>query len=574
MACDSIREEFSDLGINIEDEIVLSELAVLLARYNIDATKISCEFFSFNSKHHLGVKPPTLESLAQFENEKLRNGKRRPLDPIEGVENLPECEEIGGGSPARLVSKRGPATPESHLAKRFVSAVGSPVVSISAPCSPSLTPSSGPGLRYSERKNRAEVVVRHNLDIGQDWETEGPATTEVHIKQVQTVKQPYKFMFSRMRDTAAVLDETMCRLRERLVTGHSLLVDELVDLSITHPGTGVAVGRVQCDSEGRLNSNSVVLQGSLDWSAGATVPVDLSQAAQYSLFPGQVVAVDCSNPTGSRLICTKVYDGVSHPVGPCRLDEAQTITVLSAVGPYTTTDSYSSEPLQDLLDVIADKKPDVAILMGPFVDMKNSSVLSSNESFDKQWINTLSLIGEKLGGLETKVVLVPSGRDAVGYPVYPQPPFPPSSHYGPNLKCVSDPAILDIAGVQLALTSTDVLFHLGKEEICFPPRSGDRMSRLASHLLQQGSLYPLYPPSEEINLDIDKLESFALLDSQAPHVLLLPSDLNNFVRDISGTTVINPGRLTKGVGPGTYSIFKLSKGEEGKLQTRVKIIRI
>ena len=168
---------------------------------------------------------------------------------------------------------------------------------------------------------------------------------------------------------------------------------------------------------------------------------------------------------------------------------------------------------------------------------------------------------------------VSSARDAVGYPVYPQPPIPKSDFYPKNMRSVSDPVILDIGGVHVAVTSTDILFHLGKEEISFPPRSGDRMSRLASHILQQGSLYPLYPPSEDINLDIEKLEDFALLE-QPPHILLLPSDLNNFVRDINGTTVINPGRLTKGLGPGTYTIFQVSRGEQDKPLTRVKIMRI
>ena len=56
--CDSIREEFSDLGIEVEDDLVLSELAVLTARYNIDPEKISCEYFSYK----LGVNA----SLGQF----------------------------------------------------------------------------------------------------------------------------------------------------------------------------------------------------------------------------------------------------------------------------------------------------------------------------------------------------------------------------------------------------------------------------------------------------------------------------------------------------------------------------
>ena len=252
MACDDIKEEFSDLGIEIEDESVLSELSILTARYSIDPTKISCEYFSFNTKHKLGTKPPSLDSLRQFENEKLKTAKRRPLDPIEGVENLPDCEEVGVcGSPARLVSKRGPVTPESHLAKRFVSAVGSPVISISAPSSPSVS-QCGPGLKYSERKKKGELVVSHNTA---GWE-EDSHCPEVDLRTVQSVKEPYKFMFSRMRDTAAVLDDTLCRVRARLVGGHGLDMEDLLELGTTHPVTGVGVGRVQCDSEGRLNSNS------------------------------------------------------------------------------------------------------------------------------------------------------------------------------------------------------------------------------------------------------------------------------------------------------------------------------
>ena len=123
MACDDIKEEFSDLGIEIEDESVLSELSILTARYSIDPTKISCEYFSFNTKNKFGTKPPTLELLIQFENDKLKNLRvgagRRPLDPIEGAENLPDCPDIGPGTPVRLMAaKRGVVTPESNPNKR------------------------------------------------------------------------------------------------------------------------------------------------------------------------------------------------------------------------------------------------------------------------------------------------------------------------------------------------------------------------------------------------------------------------------------------------------------------------
>jgi hypothetical protein len=48
------------------------------------------------------------------------------------------------------------------------------------------------------------------------------------------------------------------------------------------------VGRVGCDSHGKLNSQSVVLEGSRSSSAGISVPVNLAELKEYALFPGQV----------------------------------------------------------------------------------------------------------------------------------------------------------------------------------------------------------------------------------------------------------------------------------------------
>ena len=69
---------------------------------------------------------------------------------------------------------------------------------------------------------------------------------------------------------------------------------------------------------------------------------------------------------------------------------------------------------------------------------------------------------------------------------------------------------------------------------------------------KQRSFYPLYPPSEEINMDLEQLESLAKLEVQ-PHVLILPSDLLHFFKDINGGLVINPQRLTKGAGGGVFA---------------------
>ena len=48
------------------------------------------------------------------------------------------------------------------------------------------------------------------------------------------------------------------------------------------------VGRICCDSEGRLNERSVLLEGSVELSNGMRTKLDLSKLDSFKLFPGQV----------------------------------------------------------------------------------------------------------------------------------------------------------------------------------------------------------------------------------------------------------------------------------------------
>lgn len=67
--------------------------------------------------------------------------------------------------------------------------------------------------------------------------------------------------------------------------------------------------------------------------------------------------------------------------------------------------------------------------------------------------------------------------------------------------------------------------------VCFSSAapSVDRLGRVASHLLQQRSFYPLLPPAEEMTTDTDLLLKHALMPYK-PHMLVLPSELRFFVK--------------------------------------------
>ncbi|MPC38174.1 DNA polymerase alpha subunit B [Portunus trituberculatus] len=123
----------------------------------------------------------------------------------------------------------------------------------------------------------------------------------------------------------------------------------------------------------------------------------------------------------------------------------------------------------------------------------------------------------------TRVILVPSSKDVCSPMVYPTPPYDVAG----NFTCVSDPALLNIEGTVVAFTATDILFHLGKEEIS--SASHDRLVRLTRHILKQRSLYPLYPPHESMCVVMEQLENYVHLPYK-PHLLVIPSDLRYFAK--------------------------------------------
>ena len=96
------------------------------------------------------------------------------------------------------------------------------------------------------------------------------------------------------------------------------------------------------------------------------------------------------------------------------------------------------------------------------------------------------------------------------------------------------------------------------------------MSQIAS--LYQRSFYPLFPPNEDLlTIDYEKLEAHGQIGVR-PHVLVLPSDLQHFYKDLGNgaTLAVNPGRLTKREGGGVYARIRIkpraedAASEEGK----------
>uniref|UniRef100_A0A480P733 DNA polymerase alpha subunit B n=1 Tax=Sus scrofa TaxID=9823 RepID=A0A480P733_PIG len=384
-----LREELQIFGLECEDALI-DKLAELCVLYGQNEEGMVGELIAFcTSTHKDGL---TSEILNSFEHEFLsrRWSKARPsaskdsghagARDIVSIQELIEVEEEeetllnAYTTPSKGSQKRAITTPETPLTKRSVSARSPHQLLSPSSFSPSATPSQ----KYSSRSNRGEVVTSFGSTQGVSWSGRGGAGN-ISLKVLgcpEPLTGSYKSMFQKLSDIREVLTCKIEELGSELKEHYKIEAFTPVLVPAQEPVT--LLGQIGCDSNGKLNHKSVILEGDREHSSGAQIPVDLSELKEYSLFPGQVVVMEGINTTGRKLVATRLYEGVPLPFHqPSEEDgDSEQIMVLVACGPYTTSDSIAFEPLLDLITVINRDRPDVCILFGPFLDAKHEQVES------------------------------------------------------------------------------------------------------------------------------------------------------------------------------------------------------
>uniref|UniRef100_A0A8C6KTA4 DNA polymerase alpha subunit B n=1 Tax=Nothobranchius furzeri TaxID=105023 RepID=A0A8C6KTA4_NOTFU len=555
VTAESLKEEMEMFSVSYEDDAVLDKMVEQCICNRLEANEMVNEWVAFSSTKK-GLKL-TINTLQQFEHEVMKTLQDDFLifsDSEEEEEDLLDSYS----TPAKGSQKRALTTPEHPRSKRSAALLPSPSLLLSPA---SFSPSATPSQKYSQRGAKGEVVVTFGAVQGTRWVGRKDPGAGVQVELLEGPENSlccsYKFMFQRLRDVHNVLAEKIEDLGKSLISHFK--IEELSCASLPAQDTISVLGQVCCDGNGKLNAKSVLLEAGPD-QGGQQVPVDLSELKEYSLFPGQVVVMEGMNATGERFVASKLYD-VSYKF-------VRESLVLVACGPYMPSDSLTFDPLLDLISVIVRDRPDVCLLNR--CDSFLSQKAEVTETFEAIFSRCIESIVDGTRSVGCHLVFVPSQRDIHHHFIYPQPPFTLPSLRKEQIQrvtLVSDPCTLLINGVTFGLTSTDILFHISAEEISSGTGS-DRFSRILKHMLTQRSYYPLYPPVEEVNMDYEKFQSFGQMPL-TPDVLIIPSELRYFVKDVVGCVCVNPGRLTKGQVGGTYSRMLLQHGASSEVGQRV-----
>ncbi|OLY78157.1 DNA polymerase alpha subunit B [Smittium mucronatum] len=180
--------------------------------------------------------------------------------------------------------------------------------------------------------------------------------------------------------------------------------------------------------------------------------------------------------------------------------------MISACGPYTTLGSFSTnsyfEPLADLAKRIIDSPPKLVVLAGPFISEQIVQfdirlVRLTPDQIFKDYIapllNSIALV--------SKLILVPSCDDLISPIInFPAPELPKqrllSLGLDRQILSVPNPSQLIVNGFVISISIVDSLVALSGSELgVVSPNSVQkpRMERLAYHLLEQHSFFPVDP---------------------------------------------------------------------------------
>lgn len=248
--------------------------------------------------------------------------------------------------------------------------------------------------------------------------------------------------------------------------------------------------------------------------------------------------------------------------------------MMLAAGPFTmepTSDRLDMGSFERLLNFCYERRPKVLALMGPFLDGESEALMSGKVTamgppehvMQREFMGRLRMLTSRLPAL--RVLLVPSPRDLLADPRFPQPAYP--GHIVPpalegSVLLLPNPAMISVEGTRISLCSADVLLPLGMVEY-HRASEGDRLHHLCTYLHQQASVYPLQPAPVGINLEVGTLEQLEWSGESYPDIHVVTSQLRCFARQLDPTLYVNPGQFCRKQAVGTAALLSYSVSSTG-----------
>ena len=278
------------------------------------------------------------------------------------------------------------------------------------------------------------------------------------------------------------------------------------------------------------------------------VKLNLDEVKSYSVYEGEVVVAEGFSDANSKfnvnrlhkpqiIPATQLY-GFDYLKKYAQMQQMRAMQVMVACGPFTHKNNLLYEPLQELLKKVIVERPQVLILMGPFLDAAHKQLEEGILSFKDPNTKELEfydytdlfklifkLIGDMLGSADckTEIIVVPSAREIEMITPLPQQPFQknlfPSNL---NITLVGNPQVFRVNDISFGIVNADVVKDLCTATLTKQAEEPKIDLGLKS-ILQQRTFYPVYPGSPITPIEWDQYKMMMFPEGMTPDVLIVPS---------------------------------------------------
>ncbi|WVR05995.1 hypothetical protein IAU60_003023 [Kwoniella sp. DSM 27419] len=420
----------------------------------------------------------------------------------------------------------------------------------------------------------------------------------------------YRYMFEKISQRSEALDDLIDDYAENIKEAYD--ITELGDPHFVSEDSIYTVGRILSPpTDNKATTSSLWLESSRLLGAGRRIALRFAPAPSlrvrggapgvkgFGLFPGCLACVKGRNGGGDSFVVEEVLLPAPSALAQSSKSDllafqhgdklsGEPLSMITAAGPYTLEDDLTFAPLDALIRVASDDRPDVLLLLGPFVDNQHPMIIAGaiNQSPAEIFAEHVSRRLQRLveASPATVIILIPSVRDIVSrHMAFPQSMLEKEALGLPKrVKVLPNPCTFSINEIIVAVSTVDVLFHLRKEEIYQKAEEAepdlemrgaevkDAMANLVRHVLGQRSFYPIFPAPEahaaEINLDVTHYPLLKM-EGPAPDVLVLPSKLKHFSKIIDSSLVLNPAYLARAHTGGTYAKIAIHPTSPSELES-------
>ncbi|KRX21169.1 DNA polymerase alpha subunit B [Trichinella nelsoni] len=557
---EDIAQQFSYLGFmfNSADDVqVCNNILRICSNLKWKAEEFVDQWISFSLSN--SMTEMSVENLNIMERNFLRNRRQEhcgQLSPRKTFLNDSKISEISNTS-FEMSKELLSAYICDHQDDSAIEDVmeNSQQIELSSPCAAIFKRSSSVKLIFSFQPNVTLEWIVPEMDRN---------ITVQPFNCKQFLYKSYRYMYEKLEDRMETLgkmiDSIGGAVMRNVGEGKELLpVDSVSDEMI------YICGQVYSFSGLLKSSKDVHLQGKSDHGF-SEVTLDLSSVKQYAIFPGQIIVAKGFGLHSHIFAADEIYPGELAPIPVKTLDEVVQCNLLFVIacGPFCYTDDNNFIALQELVNYCLQVKASSLILIGPFFYNENIKPLSQDDvSYEELLCKMLFNVCETLNANFTNVIIVASPKDTFSSQIYPCPPYRlkwrafigENVEQPDNLFFAPDPCLLNVGGVIVGITSTDILWHLKNEELVEGIQQGERVNRMITHLLMQRSFYPLCP-SGDATVEYSKLKLYGEL-SVRPDILILPSKFHHFIKSIHKTVCVNPGNFVKAKSTGTFATMKI-----------------